>query len=85
LYLYYMSLHESKSCARCQSPFECKVGNIAQCQCSGISLSDEEKTWVAANYVDCLCRSCLLEIQREFRRKPTEEKLKMLRATARNR
>ena len=85
MYLYPMSLHESKSCGRCQSPFECKVGNISQCQCSGISLSDEEKRYIASSFVDCLCRSCLLDIQREFRYKPTEEKLKFLQTTVRNR
>lgn len=80
-----MSLHESKQCPRCHSPFECKVGNISQCQCSGISLSDEEKRQIALNYTDCLCRNCLIEIQKEARFKPTEQKLQFLQATVKAR
>ncbi|HEY6901203.1 MAG TPA: cysteine-rich CWC family protein [Puia sp.] len=64
-----MCLHETKSCGRCQSSFECKVGNISQCQCNGISLTDEERTYLSTHYSDCLCRNCLLEIKREIRHK----------------
>jgi hypothetical protein len=39
------------------------VGNIAQCQCSGIQLTAEDKAFIAANYTDCLCRDCLLAIK----------------------
>jgi hypothetical protein len=53
---------EPKYCQRCQAPFECRVGNIPQCQCSGIQLTAEDKTFIAANYTDCLCRACLLAI-----------------------
>ena len=35
--------HEPRNCPRCNKTFECKVGNIAQCQCSSIVLSEEEK------------------------------------------
>jgi Cysteine-rich CWC len=54
---------ESKLCPRCQAPFECRVGNIAECQCSGIQLTAEDKAFIASNYTDCLCRDCLLAIK----------------------
>jgi hypothetical protein len=57
-----MSQPETKHCPRCQAPFECKVGNISQCQCNGIQLAAEDKAFIAANYADCLCRNCLLAI-----------------------
>lgn len=53
---------ETKYCPRCQTPFECRVGNIPQCQCNGIRLTAEDKAFIAANYTDCLCRNCLLAI-----------------------
>jgi hypothetical protein len=57
-----MSQAETKHCPRCQAPFECRVDNISQCQCSGIQLTAEDKAFIAANYTDCLCRNCLLAI-----------------------
>jgi hypothetical protein len=65
-----MCQHETKHCGRCNTPFECKVGNISQCQCSGIQLTDDAKTFISANYSDCLCRNCLLTIQKENERQP---------------
>lgn len=51
--------HEAKQCPRCQAEFECKVGNIHLCQCSGVSLSDNEMAQIQAKYDDCLCARCL--------------------------
>lgn len=58
-----MCKHEEKYCPRCQSAFECKVGAVTQCQCSGIGLSPEERQFIADRYQDCLCRKCLLELK----------------------
>ena len=58
--------HENKICERCNSAFECKAGNIAQCQCNAIQLSPEERVYIASKYVDCLCANCLLSIKEEF-------------------
>jgi hypothetical protein len=57
-----MSLHESKICPRCKREFECKSGNIIQCQCHGMKLSEEVLHELACYYDDCLCRTCLGEI-----------------------
>ena len=61
-----MCKHEEKYCPRCNQLFECKAGNITQCQCFGLVLSDEEKQLLEKNYNDCLCRNCLIEIKNEF-------------------
>ena len=58
-----MCKHEEKSCPRCHSAFECKVGDITHCQCSGITMTDSEKQFIAERYTDCLCRKCLLELK----------------------
>jgi len=70
-----MCQHETKLCGRCQQPFECKVGNILECQCYGVSMSDEEKKFIADNYNDCLCRRCLEDIKTEFRQDAIGRKL----------
>jgi hypothetical protein len=66
-----ISRAEPKSCPRCQAPFECRVDNISQCQCSGIRLTSEDKAFIAANYTDCLCRNCLLAITASMRPDPS--------------
>jgi hypothetical protein len=61
-----MQKHEEKNCARCNCKFECKAGNIANCQCFGISFSPEEKAFIEERYNDCLCRNCLLELKQRY-------------------
>ena len=61
-----MSVHETKYCERCKEVFECKPGNITQCQCYGLILSDAAKQYIAGRYEDCLCPICLEEISSEF-------------------
>lgn len=61
-----MNKHEDKYCPRCSQLFECKVGNIVQCHCYGMILSDEEKNEITKNYNDCLCNSCLTALKKEF-------------------
>jgi len=58
-----MCLHEEKHCPRCNKAFECKSGNIAHCQCSGVSLTEKQSAWINSQYDDCLCINCLQEIQ----------------------
>jgi hypothetical protein len=70
-YISNMCQHETKHCGRCQTPFECKVVNILECQCYGVTLTEVEKTFVAKNYQNCLCRACLeaikLDVNKVFR------------------
>ncbi|MBK7291076.1 MAG: cysteine-rich CWC family protein [Chitinophagaceae bacterium] len=61
-----MSLHETKYCLRCKKQFECKPGNISQCQCFGIKLTAEQKAFIELRYSDCLCNSCLTILQSDL-------------------
>jgi len=73
-----MAHHEHKACPRCGAPFECKVGSILQCQCSGLTFTDEEKDYIAQNYRDCLCRACLLQIKHENHTINTQQTLQKI-------
>ncbi len=61
-----MCKHEQKNCPRCGEGFECKVGDVTNCQCYGIELSVEEEAFISSNYSDCLCRNCLLQLQQRY-------------------
>jgi hypothetical protein len=63
-----MCRHETKSCPRCNQAFECKPGNITQCQCFGIELIAELKAYIEQRYNDCLCRDCLIYLQQNLPR-----------------
>ncbi|WP_445223465.1 cysteine-rich CWC family protein [Catalinimonas locisalis] len=41
-----MSLHKITYCPRCMSAFECKPGNIGQCQCYELILSVKAKEYI---------------------------------------
>lgn len=58
--------HESKECPRCKARFICKLGDVSNCQCSGIKMSADEQNHVAEKYGDCLCCSCLKEEQHSY-------------------
>ena len=57
-----MFKHEEKTCQRCKMLFECKAGNICQCQCYGINLTELQRSLIEKQYADCLCRNCLIEL-----------------------
>ena len=57
-----MPTHEEKICQRCNSIFECKVGNINNCQCSSIVLSDDLQNFLDNSFFDCLCINCLADL-----------------------
>ena len=61
-----MCSHEKKPCPRCGKNFECKAGNISQCQCFGFTLTDELKAYLEQRYSDCLCKNCLEYLQLEL-------------------
>jgi len=58
-----MPAHEAKICPRCKRPFECKVGDISHCQCSGFVLTGEGMAFIEERYNDCLCANCLKDLQ----------------------
>ncbi|MEP7163409.1 MAG: cysteine-rich CWC family protein [Ferruginibacter sp.] len=57
-----MCRHEDKYCPRCNRLFECKVGNISQCQCNNIKLPEAVAAFIDRQYNDCLCLKCLQEL-----------------------
>ncbi|WP_183556649.1 cysteine-rich CWC family protein [Mucilaginibacter sp. SP1R1] len=59
--------HEIIRCERCEAPFECKANSFTKCQCSTVQLSLNEVQYVSELYDGCLCASCLLLIQQEYR------------------
>ncbi|MFY7900874.1 MAG: cysteine-rich CWC family protein [Chitinophagaceae bacterium] len=64
-----MPIHEIKVCAKCNKNFECKVGNILECQCNQIQLSYEEKSIIENSYEDCLCIDCLYILRYQIQQK----------------
>jgi hypothetical protein len=63
-----MCSHEKKNCPRCGAAFECKPGNVTQCQCFGLRFTDDQKKHIGERYADCLCRDCLQALQNEVER-----------------
>lgn len=61
-----MYKHEDKYCPRCEILFECKVGNITQCQCSEISINIDEQQFIFKQYNDCLCLSCIVALRKQY-------------------
>lgn len=61
-----MPSHEEIKCSRCSKTFECKVGNVLECQCSQIQLSPEERIFIENKYDTCLCIDCLHELKYQY-------------------
>ncbi len=57
--------YEIKRCPRCGRTFECKSGNITQCQCSQVLMPHGLPPWVKELYPDCLCQQCLRVLAKE--------------------
>jgi hypothetical protein len=60
-----MCKHEQKNWPRCGEGFECKVGDVTNCQCYGIELRVEE-AFITKQFADCLCRNCLLQLKSRY-------------------
>ncbi|MBS1591888.1 MAG: cysteine-rich CWC family protein [Bacteroidetes bacterium] len=61
-----MPQHENKKCPKCNNIFECKVGNVLECQCNQIQLSYEEKVYFENKYSDCLCINCMHDLKQHY-------------------
>ncbi|MFK8046454.1 MAG: cysteine-rich CWC family protein [Crocinitomicaceae bacterium] len=53
-----------KVCEKCKNIIDCKVNDIANCQCSSANLTKTEIKLINKRYKNCLCLSCLLKVQR---------------------
>jgi hypothetical protein len=62
-----MSKHEEKNCPCCDASFECKVGDIVNCQCNTVKLSEGERDFIAQRFTDCLCAACITVLKNEYK------------------
>lgn len=69
---------EEKYCPGCGNKFECKAGDILNCQCTKINIADDTRKFLQTTfYNECLCNNCISAIndmvqfskQYTFRRK----------------
>ncbi len=58
-----------KKCALCSVEFTCEANDIANCQCSQISISEKIVKELKEKFTDCLCFSCLSNYSVEKRLK----------------
>lgn len=56
--------HELKHCPRCSASFECKVGDVVNCQCNEVRIQATTYEFLADAYYDCLCKKCLAELDK---------------------
>lgn len=61
-----MEKHEEKYCPKCNSRFICKSGDIVNCQCNTVELSEAAKDFLLRTSFDCLCKSCLEKINQDI-------------------
>lgn len=71
-----MYKHEEKYCPRCETKFECKVGSILMCQCTTVTLNQDESDFINEIYEDCLCANCMKALKAEYRNQLFQTKLK---------
>ena len=57
--------HEIVSCKRCGTRFECKVGDVSNCQCSAVTISDATRKFLDKTSFGCLCASCVKNIDQK--------------------
>jgi len=58
--------HEVKYCGRCNAQFDCRIQDIASCQCSTVLVSEATVDYLLRNSYDCLCANCLTELEDKF-------------------
>jgi hypothetical protein len=73
-----MPSYEIKYCPRCLQPFECKSGNITQCQCFEVDVSPKDLELIKEMYDDCVCAACLNELKNNFKRFKEIAKLELM-------
>lgn len=62
-----MEKHEEKYCPKCNTRFTCKSGDIANCQCNTIALSEATQDFLLRTSFDCLCKNCLEKINHDIK------------------
>ena len=70
--------HERKVCPACLDLFECKVGDVANCQCSTVKLKEDVQRHIQGIYGDCLCCHCLRKAEAAYYSKQLQSKIKTM-------
>jgi hypothetical protein len=73
-----MACHETISCPRCNTAFECRVGSILRCQCQHVTLTEEERAFISDAYSGCLCAGCLTDMKTAYRKQRFKQSLLQL-------
>ena len=58
----FMTKHEEVFCPICNGLFTCKMGDIANCQCNTVQLTEATVNFLAKTNLSCLCKDCLKRI-----------------------
>ena len=51
-----------KVCPRCKDELSCSSQNILACECTSIKLSENTNEFLRKTNYDCLCNSCLVDL-----------------------
>lgn len=60
-----MDKHEEKYCPKCNNAFICRMGDITNCQCNTVEISEATNNFLSHTYFDCLCKDCLVKINHD--------------------
>lgn len=66
--LIFMQKATISTCQRCQSTFQCKADDIANCQCASVTISKKAKQYLKTTNYGCLCKNCLVEINQQIKK-----------------
>ena len=55
-----------KECPKCGKDFNCRNDEIFECHCIYVPVSAEAQRYLAENFSDCLCNTCLREVAEMF-------------------
>ncbi|MEM6965118.1 MAG: cysteine-rich CWC family protein [Bacteroidota bacterium] len=53
-----------KTCQRCQSTFDCRVGDVGNCGCAQVTVSPDTHVYLSKTHYDCLCSNCLSTVNK---------------------
>jgi len=73
-----MPSHETVHCPRCKTIFECRVGNVLQCQCQAVTLSEDERQYINEHYSGCLCADCLQHMKSIYKQDKFKQRLQQI-------
>ncbi|MFT5621151.1 MAG: hypothetical protein ACI9QR_001484 [Flavobacteriaceae bacterium] len=64
-----------KECSRCKNDLQCNTEDISSCACNQLVISPRTKDFLKKTNYDCLCNSCLSELNETFQQIDEEDAL----------